>query len=84
VLTMAVGVSAPLRIHSYKRPHVPNVLFLLCSDGLHSVVDFPLIESILAFGDTLEEKCRNLVDAARRGGGPDNITVVLLRAVPHQ
>ena len=30
-------------------------------------------------GATLEESCRNLIDAAKRAGGPDNVTAVLMR-----
>ncbi|MFN7936170.1 MAG: protein phosphatase 2C domain-containing protein [Bryobacteraceae bacterium] len=79
VLTMAIGVSSPLRIHSYKIRPVPNSYILLSSDGLHGVVSVDLIESVLKNEQTFEGKCHSLVDAARKAGGPDNITVVLLR-----
>jgi protein phosphatase len=80
VLTMAIGVSSPLRIHSYSlRPH-PGAQFLLCSDGLHGVLDTGMIEEALKSQQSLEAKCHYLVDAARKAGGPDNITAVLLRS----
>lgn len=84
VLTMAIGASAPLTIRSYRVPLEPGALLLMSSDGLHGVVDGAGIEEILrSSGDEpLEEKCRRLIAAARAGGGPDNITVILLRA-PH-
>ena len=54
--------------------------FLLCSDGLFSVVNDTQIVAIL--GDSnigLAEVCRRLVDAANEGGGPDNITALVLQ-----
>jgi len=53
---------------------------LLCSDGLHGVVDETIIESTLASETSLEEKCQTLIHSAREAGGPDNITAVLLRS----
>lgn len=80
MLTMAIGVSQTLRIHSYAVPLETGAQFLLCSDGLHGVVDVEIIREILASGGTLESKCHALIDAAKRAGGPDNITAVLLAA----
>jgi serine/threonine protein phosphatase PrpC len=81
MLTMAIGVSQTLRIHSYAVPLEPGAQFLLCSDGLHGVVATETIDEILASGEPLESKCHALIDAAKRAGGPDNITAVLLAAV---
>ena len=82
VLTMAIGVSDTLRIHSYAVPLSAGAQFLLCSDGLHGVVDSRTITEILSRNGTLESKCHALVDAAKRAGGPDNITAVLLAVLP--
>jgi protein phosphatase len=81
MLTMAIGVSQTLRIHSYAVPLESGAQFLLCSDGLHGVVDVQIIREILASGGALESKCHALIVAAKRAGGPDNITAVLLAAV---
>jgi PPM family protein phosphatase len=80
VLTMAIGVSPELRVHSYAVQPRPGELILLCSDGLHGVVESDTITEALAGNGSLESKCQELIDAARGSGGPDNITVVLLRA----
>jgi PPM family protein phosphatase len=80
VLTMAVGVSHALRVLSYARRPAPGTQFLLCSDGLHGVVEPAVLEGVLRSDATLQEKCRALIEAARQAGGPDNITAVLLRA----
>ena len=79
VLTMAIGVTETLRVNSYRVPHTPGAHLLLSSDGLHGVASDEEITEILASSDSLETKCRRLIDAARAKGGPDNITVVLLK-----
>jgi serine/threonine protein phosphatase PrpC len=80
VLTMAIGVSPELRVHSYTvRPH-PGELILLSSDGLHGVIDAGVIADKLSGNGSLQAKCERLIDAAKQAGGPDNITVVLLQA----
>jgi len=80
VLTMAIGVSPELRVHSYALKPQPGAEVLLCSDGLHGVVDESVIADALAGNGSLESKCRKLIEAAKAAGGPDNITTVLLRA----
>ena len=53
--------------------------YLLCSDGLFSVVGDERIASILADrGLSLEQVCSRLVGAANAAGGPDNITALVL------
>jgi PPM family protein phosphatase len=80
VLTMAIGVSPELRVHSYALKPQAGAEVLLCSDGLHGVVDENVIAEALAGNGSLESKCRKLIEAAKAAGGPDNITTVLLRA----
>jgi PPM family protein phosphatase len=80
VLTMAIGVSPELRVHSYALKPQAGAEVLLCSDGLHGVVEEGVIAEALAGNGSLESKCRKLIEAARAAGGPDNITTVLLRA----
>ena len=58
----------------------PGDRYLLCSDGLFSVVTDPQIAEIL--GDkqlSLQQICATLIDAANAGGGPDNITALARR-----
>ena len=54
--------------------------FLLCSDGLSGVVSHETMAEIVgSSGDTLERICERLVAAANAGGGPDNITVLVIQ-----
>lgn len=82
VLTMAIGASAPLAVNYYSVPLKGPCLMLMSSDGLHGVVDQGTLERILRGEWTtasLQERCQKLIDAAKEAGGPDNITVVLVR-----
>jgi protein phosphatase len=79
VLTMAIGVSRELRIHSYLLKPVAGSQVLLCSDGLHGVMQEEEIAGILASKESIEGKCRSLIASAREHGGPDNITAILLQ-----
>ena len=53
--------------------------YLLCSDGLFSVVADDQIATLLALPNMpLEQVCQRLIEAANAGGGPDNITALVL------
>jgi protein phosphatase len=80
VLTMAIGVSDQLRVHTYVLKPTKGTQVLLCSDGLHGVAPEDELRNILASEAPLEAKCQNLIAAARSRGGPDNITAILLKA----
>ena len=84
VLTMAIGASAPLTVNHYRVPLAKGNLVLICSDGLHGVLEAPQMEQILRDGRngaSLEESCRHLIEAAKEAGGPDNVTAVLVRKI---
>jgi protein phosphatase len=82
VLTMAIGASATLSVNFYSVALQNGGLMMMCSDGLHGVVDPSKLEGILREGlrgAGLEQVCRRLIDAAKQAGGPDNVTAVLIR-----
>ena len=80
VLTMAVGVGTAIRIRYYGVNLKPDALMMLSSDGLHGVVAEQELERILSQSpDALQDKCLELIAAANAAGGPDNITVLLIR-----
>ena len=58
---------------------VQSERYLLCSDGLFSVVPDEQIAALLGTpGVPLEDVCQKLIDAANAAGGPDNITALVL------
>ncbi len=79
VLTMAVGTTDELRVNSCLVPLSAGDQILLCSDGLHGVLDEKILRETLNSEKNLPEKCHYLVEAAKDSGGPDNVTVVLVQ-----
>jgi PPM family protein phosphatase len=81
VLTMAIGVSEELRVDSQVVTVFSGDQIILCSDGLHGVIDEKTLESTLKSEKSLVDKAHYLIEAAKERGGPDNITVVLIRVL---
>ncbi len=79
VLTMAVGSADELRVHCDVVEMKAGDQVLLCSDGLHGVLDEKLLKNALDSEKSLPQKCHYLVEAAKQEGGPDNVTVVLIQ-----
>ncbi|MCX3063797.1 Stp1/IreP family PP2C-type Ser/Thr phosphatase [Streptomyces beihaiensis] len=51
--------------------------YLICSDGLSGVVSHQTMEETLASYQGPHETVQDLIQLALRGGGPDNITVIV-------
>ncbi|MER6268160.1 MULTISPECIES: Stp1/IreP family PP2C-type Ser/Thr phosphatase [Streptomyces] len=51
--------------------------YLICSDGLSGVVSHQTLEETLASYQGPQETVQELIQLALRGGGPDNITVII-------
>src|SRR4030095_6717602 len=47
VLTNVLGARDQVEVHITERPFAPGDVLLLCSDGLHSVLDPPAIRQLL-------------------------------------
>lgn len=82
VLYRAIGQGANLEIDVVSHPIPANGYMLLCSDGLWGVVPDEDIQSIILNSSHPQVACEQLVQAANAGGGPDNITAVLVRFPP--
>jgi len=80
VITRALGTQCRVTPDIFELEAEPGDLFLLCSDGLTRELTDPIIESLLANDLALEEMCARLVNAAKKAGGHDNITCLLVRA----
>jgi len=58
-------------------------IFLLCSDGLTDVLSDQEIQQTLSIGDRHPQALSELlVNAANAGGGPDNVTAVVVCLAP--
>jgi serine/threonine protein phosphatase PrpC len=80
ILTRAVGLDPRVPVDLPDPLEVqPGDQVLLCSDGLTEAVADGRIAELLSTAPEGQAACRSLIDAANDAGGPDNITVVLVR-----
>jgi protein phosphatase len=79
VLTNALGVQQEAEIHLYEGAMHDGEMLLLCSDGLHGVVDDETMARTLKQTATLQELSGELVRTALARGTADNVTVLLVR-----
>ena len=83
IITRALGPEPDVEVDTYTVTGREGDLFLLCSDGLTSMISDEEIGSILRSADSLDAAADALVRAANQSGGKDNITVVLFRVGPN-
>jgi protein phosphatase len=79
IVTRVLGPEALVRVDTHTFPARSGDLFLLCSDGLTTMVGETEVAAELAGGGDLRTSARRLVQLANDAGGRDNITVVLFR-----
>jgi protein phosphatase len=79
VITRALGPEAAVNVDSFTVTAQPDDVFLLCTDGLTSMIEQDTIADILRAAPALPEAGQRLIDAANERGGRDNITVVVFR-----
>lgn len=78
VITRALGTEPEVDIDAFTVGARPGDVYLLCSDGLTTMVDTDTIARLVqAHRDNLAMASRALIDAANDRGGEDNITTVL-------
>ena len=79
IITRALGPEPEVEVDVQTVPALDGDVFLLCSDGLTTMLDDEHIARLLARATSMEAASRALVDEANRAGGRDNITVLLFR-----
>jgi protein phosphatase len=79
IITRALGPEPEVQVDLQTVPAQDGDVFLICSDGLTTMLDDESIARILGRATSLEAAVRALVDEANRAGGRDNITVVAFR-----
>jgi protein phosphatase len=78
VITRALGPEPSVQVDVKDFPAKAGDLFMVCSDGLTSMVREPKLEPLLLDRSRpLKELGRELIAAANAAGGRDNITVIL-------
>jgi PPM family protein phosphatase len=79
IITRALGPEAEVEPDVHTEQARPGDIYLVCSDGLTTMVSEERISEMLRSSSSLDEAVRALVDEANRAGGRDNITAVAFR-----
>jgi PPM family protein phosphatase len=79
IITRALGPEPEVEVDTMTVPARAGDVFLLCSDGLTTMVPEARIGRVLERSSSLDSAVARLVREANDGGGRDNITVVIFR-----
>jgi len=81
LVTRALGVDAGVEADIVEDMVFEGDLYLMCSDGLTDVVSDEIIHSTLSHHhNNLPATASRLIELANEAGGPDNISVILIKA----
>lgn len=75
----ALGVRKDVEIDVAPVEILPGDAFLLCSDGLHGLIEDFEIRDLTLEHPEVEVAVERLIEAANRAGGTDNVTCMLAR-----
>ena len=79
IITRALGPEPDVEVDTMTYRARPGDIYLLCSDGLTTMVKDDRIKAILADAPDLQTAAERLIAEANAAGGRDNITVVAFR-----
>lgn len=79
IITRAIGITKQAKVDVKVVDLAKDDQLLLCSDGLSKMVSRDTMSKALLSSQNEKAKCSELVDAANAAGGPDNITVLIVK-----
>ena len=79
IITRALGPEPQVEVERMTYPARSGDVYLICSDGLTTMVPEDAIADILRGRSSLQQAAEDLVRVANEAGGKDNVTVVLFR-----
>jgi protein phosphatase len=79
IITRALGPEPEVEVDVQTVPASPGDVFLICSDGLTTMLGDEQIARLLGGATAMDAAVRALVDEANRAGGRDNITALAFR-----
>jgi serine/threonine protein phosphatase PrpC len=79
IITRALGPEPEVEVDTMTYRARPGDVYLICSDGLTTMVKESRIAEVLGQSDALEQAVGQLIDDANAAGGRDNITIVAFR-----
>ena len=84
VITQALGNGGDLEVEVQELQLEESERLLLCSDGLSGMIPDAQILEIVENAVNVEDAVESLIEIARRNGGEDNITAILVAIDPRQ
>lgn len=82
LVTRALGIEPEVEPEIHEHQVQPGDLYILCSDGLHDMVDeAAMVLALRSPGVELVSRARQLVQMANDNGGRDNVSVILVDVV---
>jgi protein phosphatase len=79
IITRAIGHQPDVEDEQFEVPLKSGDLLMLCSDGLHGMVEDPALLRIAITQPDMNSAAASFIDAANARGGHDNITCLLVR-----
>ena len=78
IVTRAVSGNPEMDVDTFEIPVQPGDRFLLCSDGVHSLLTEAELSSVAVSDAGPDTICHQLIDFAKARGGTDNLTVIIV------
>ena len=79
VITKALGAEDTVEPDFFQLEIVKDDILILCTDGLYDEVDERSMKTILEKDISMSDVCAEMVDAANKNGGHDNITIISIK-----
>lgn len=79
ILTRAVGAADKVQVEVGQTNWQPGDSLLLCTDGLTNMLDESQVLEIISLRSSIDSRLDQLIDSAKKAGGLDNITAILLQ-----
>jgi protein phosphatase len=80
IITKAIGAKEDIDVPVFEEQLQEGDFYVLCSDGLHGMInDEEICRIVVQSGNELEKCVKELIEAANDNGGKDNVTVLVLR-----
>ncbi|MBQ2753578.1 MAG: Stp1/IreP family PP2C-type Ser/Thr phosphatase [Firmicutes bacterium] len=79
VITRSLGTSENVLVDTYEIDIEDDDIFIMCSDGLNTMLDDERIKRIVAGEESIEAMVESLIVEAKFEGGFDNVSVIIMR-----
>ena len=82
IVTRALGIEPKVESEIHEHQVLPGDLYILCSDGLHDMVEAKdIVATLGSKRANLESAARRLIQIANDNGGKDNVSVILVKVL---